>query len=150
MKVKFDITGRYSIVTNQNRGFIDIIQAKDGTVWGKMCWYMSKSSHDPKDEFTEDTFKGDAKEIVDYNKRQSIEINFTREANPKLKHNQKPEYPQRFRGWFSEDQNMISGYFECDKQKKDQKEDEEKIAYRMPWYADRHVFPEKGKRRHKK
>lgn len=142
--MKENISGRYSIITNQNRGFIDIIQRKDGTVKGKMFWYMTKGmENEPRKALTEDTFEGTVKEIVEYKGRTTIEINFTRDANPDLNNRQSKSNPQRYTGWFSEDQDMISGFYENDKEPKDQKNSDVKIAYRMPWYADRHVFSEK-------
>lgn len=139
--MKFNITGRYSIRTNQNRGFMDIIQKKDGTIKGKMSWYMTKGMNNKAQKaLTEDTFVGTVEAKIDYKDRLTIEIKFTRNADHLLANRQSEKNPQRYTGWFSDDQNMIAGFYEIYKDKKIGHSGVEGCAYQMPWFADRHIF----------
>ncbi|HAA14677.1 MAG TPA: hypothetical protein DCE41_24520 [Cytophagales bacterium] len=89
-----DITGKYSLNTNQNLGYMELTQ--EGTrIFGKMYWYTNRKD---EDYYREDTFEGT---ITQSKKAKSVELTFSRKINP-----------QDFKGWMSQDYKLISGFFD--------------------------------------
>jgi len=125
MSKKNSITGRYSLYTNQRRGYMDI--RKTGTtIQGTMIWFLTKKMVEEstgnmvyKKVIKESTFEGKVFEWKT-TKRNTIEVNFTRNNNPQV-----------YTGFFSDDLNIISGWFQ-----RKNKEDG-KLVYKKPWYATR-------------
>ncbi len=102
-----DISGRYLLNTNNNYGFIDIVQ--QGTkISGKMTWSIGKNGQ--QIETVANIVDGHIEYGQERNGKKSMYISFIRGGKG-----------QKFHGWFSYDRKFIGGYFEK--------------GYTMPWFA---------------